>query len=243
MMLSAGVLMPLTANNDLAMQNRHTLMRLQQIVMEQNERIDGLTSLIEGLNAQIAQLKEAQRHPASSSDNNETVTLIKELGAMIDKINSTYVSKTELKRILGSKMSESVKVDSTALTKQPSLSQIAPASLYSKGVRLFVKKRYDEAQKHFAITAKKGYKPAASNYYLGEIAYYTKRYDDALFYYKKSASLYDQASYMDVLILHTAISLEKTGQKEEAKVFFRNVIENYPDTKAAIIAKKRLKVL
>jgi len=48
---------------------------------------------------------------------------------------------------------------------------------------------------------------------------------------------------MDVLILHTAISLEKTGQKEEAKVFFRNVIENYPDTKAAIIAKKRLKVL
>ncbi len=242
-LLTASALIPLAASSDLAMQNRHTLMRLQQVVMEQNERIDGLTSLIEGLNVQIAQLKEGQRHTTSSPDNNETVALLKELGAMIDKINSTYVSKAELKRILGSKMPETVKSGSTASPKQPSLSQTAPAKLYSEGVRLFVKKRYDEAQKRFAITAKKGYKPAASNYYLGEIAYYTKRYDDALFYYKKSASLYDQASYMDVLILHTAISLEKTGQKEEAKVFFQNVIDSYPDTKAAAIAKKRLKVL
>ena len=242
MLLTAGALMPLAASSDLAMQNRHTLMRLQQVVMEQNERIDGLTSLIEGLNAQIAQLKEVQSHTASS-DNNKTVALLKELGAMIDKINSTYVSKTELKQILGSKMPAAVKVGSPASTKQSFLSQTAPAQLYSEGVRLFVKKRYDEAQKRFAVTAKKGYKPAASNYYLGEIAYYTKKYDDALFYYKKSASLYDQASYMDVLILHTAISLEKTGQKEEAKVFFQNVIDSYPDTKAAAIAKKRLKVL
>ncbi len=235
--------MPLSARSDLAMQNRHTLMRLQQVVMEQNERIDGLTSLIEGLNAQIAQLKEAQKHTSASTENNETVKLLKELGAMIDKINATYVSKAELKQILGSKMPASGKESVTASAKQPSLSQTAPSKLYSEGVRLFVKKRYDEAQKRFAITAKKGYKPAASNYYLGEIAYYTKHYDDALFYYKKSASLYDQASYMDVLLLHTAIALEKTGQKEQAKVFFQNVIETYPDSKAAAIAKKRIKAL
>ena len=242
-MLTAGILMPLSAASDLAMQNRHTLMRLQQIVMEQNERIDGLTSLIEGLNAQIAQLKEAQKHLSASTDSNETVKLLKELGAMIDKINSTYVSKAELKRMLGSKMPVAGKAKAGPLAKEPALQETTPAKLYSEGVRLFVKKRYDEAQKRFAITAKKGYKPAASNYYLGEIAYYTKQYDDALFYYKKSASLYDQASYMDVLLLHTAIALEKTGQKEEAKVFFQNVIDTYPESKAAAIAKNRMKAL
>jgi len=242
-MLTAGILMPLSAASDLAMQNRHTLMRLQQIVMEQNERIDGLTSLIEGLNAQIAQLKEAQKHLSASTDSNETVKLLKELGAMIDKINSTYVSKAELKRMLGSKMPAAGKAKAAPSAKEPALQETTPAKLYSEGVRLFVKKRYDEAQKRFAITAKKGYKPAASNYYLGEIAYYTKQYDDALFYYKKSASLYDQASYMDVLLLHTAIALEKTGQKEEAKVFFQNVIDTYPESKAAAIAKNRMKAL
>ena len=44
---------------------------------------------------------------------------------------------------------------------------------YSEGVRLFQKKRYDEAKKRFVLTDTRGYKPAASNYYLGEIAYYT----------------------------------------------------------------------
>ena len=242
-LLTAGTLMPLAARSDLAMQNRHTLMRLQQIVMEQNERIDGLTSLIEGLNAQIAQLKEAQKHASSSTENNETVKLLKELGAMIDKINATYVSKAELRQILGSKMPAAGKGGATTAAKQPALQETSPAKLYSEGVRLYVKKRYDEAKKRFAITAKKGYKPAASNYYLGEIAYYTKQYEDALFYYKKSASLYDQASYMDVLLLHTAIALEKTGQKEEAKAFFQSVIDTYPDSKAAAIAKKRMKAL
>jgi len=67
---------------------------------------------------------------------------------------------------------------------------------------------------------------AASNYYLGEIAYYTKNYQDAYFYFKKSAGLYDKASYIDTLLLHTAISLEKTGDKAQAKIFYQTVIDD-----------------
>ncbi|MCB4777617.1 MAG: hypothetical protein LGB72_05305, partial [Sulfurovum sp.] len=62
----------------------------------------------------------------------------------------------------------------------------------------------------------------------------------AIFYYKKSASLHDKAGYMDVLLLHTAISLDKTGEKEQARIFYENVIENYPGRKSTTIAKKRL---
>ena len=117
------------------------------------------------------------------------------------------------------------------------------ATLYSEGVRHFAKKRYEEAQKRFTVTDKKGYKPAASNYYLGEIAYYTKKYEDAIFHFKKSAGLYDQASYIDTLLFHTAVSLEKTGDKAQAKMFYKNIIENYPTKKTAKIAKQRLKKL
>jgi len=117
------------------------------------------------------------------------------------------------------------------------------SKLYSEGVRLFVKKRYSEAKKRFAITDIKGYKPAASNYYLGEIAYYTKKYEDAIFHFKKSAGLYDQASYIDVLLLHTAISLEKSGDKAQARAFYENIIENYQGKKSARIAKEKLKKL
>jgi len=232
--------------DDLARENRNRIIQLQQMIAAQNERIDGLTSLIEGLSASVAQLKMSQRHRASGTENNETMKLIKDLGVMIDKINADYVSHTELSRALHSGKVPSVnkvKKQTPASNGSDMLQKTSASKLYSEGVRYFVKKRYDEAKKRFELTAKKGYKPAASNYYLGEIAYYTKQYEDAIFYYKKSAGLYDQASYMDVLLLHTAISLDRTGKKQQAKIFYENVIESYPGKKAASIAKGKLRKL
>ena len=232
--------------NALAEQNQNRIAALQRMIIEQNERIDGLTSLIEGLSASVAELRMAQQHTVPGRENNETLKLIKDLGVMIDRINANYVSKDELSRILkGTKQTASAtkrKMHSNS-SENDKLSKLPASKLYSEGVRLFVKKRYSEAQKRFTLTVKKGYKPAASNYYLGEIAYYTKQYSDAIFYYKKSAGLYDKASYMDVLLLHTAVSLERTGKKKQAKIFYENVVESYPGRKAASIAKGKLRRL
>ncbi len=234
-------------------QNRKTITSLKGRVSELEERLAGLTSLIEGLNATISeiQMTRGMGIPVPKPAANDNTALIKDLGLMIDKINESYVSREELqallkgKKITSAKVSPSRKVskkeehskDNKDLNKRPT------AKIYSEGVRLFIKQRYDEAEKRFTITDTKGYKPAASNYYLGEIAYYTKKYEDAIFYFKKSAGLYDQASYIDVLLLHTAISLEKTGDKSQAKSFYKNIIDNYPDKKSAGIAKKKLKKL
>jgi TolA-binding protein len=234
-------------------QNRKTITVLSRRVGELEMRLEGLTSLVEGLNATIAEMKMSGNMLSPSSNtgnaaNSANTALIKELGVMIDKINASYVSKEELNAALKGKKIPSKKVTSPKTTTKTepsgeSLDGKPTSKIYSEGVRLFVKKRYDEAEKRFMITDKKGYKPAASNYYLGEIAYYTKNYDDAIFYYKKSAGLYDQASYIDVLLLHTAISLEKTGDKAQAKTFYNNIVDNYPDKKSASIAKNKLKKL
>jgi len=229
-------------------QNRKTITALKRRVDELEERLNGVTSLMEGLNATISEMKMAESMGPNRSDTKtpDNTQLLKELGLMIDKINDDYVSKDDLKQALaGQKIStdrthtkkHTTTASSEGFTDRPT------SKIYSEGVRLFVKQRYDEAQKRFVITDKKGYKPAASNYYLGEIAYYTKKYEDAIFFYKKSASLYDQASYIDVLLLHTAISLEKTGDKGQAKTFYQNIIDNYPDKKSAKIAKEKLKKL
>ena len=231
---------------EVIVQNRKTITSLKRQLAEQGERIDGLTSIIEGLNASMAELK---MNPASSTMNggNDNTALLKELGVMIDKINDNYVSKEELQKALNGKYKRSSKVSSTKSKKRSvssdSMEGKATSQLYSEGVRLFVKKRYSEAKKRFTITDTKGYKPAASNYYLGEIAYYTKKYEDAIFYFKKSVGLYDRASYIDVLLLHTAISLDKTGDKSQAKTFYQNIIDNYEGKNSAKIAKQRLKKL
>ena len=225
-------------------QNRKTITALKRRVDELEERINGVTSLMEGLNATIAEMKMAEGMGvnASTPKTPDNTQLLKELGLMIDNISANYVSKDDLKQALaGKKISKNRTKKPTSTS--PSLDGKSTSGIYSEGVRLFVKQRYDEAEKRFLITDKKGYKPAASNYYLGEIAYYTKKYEDAIFFYKKSASLYDQASYIDVLLLHTAISLEKTGDKGQAKTFYKNIVDNYPDKKSAKIAKDKLKKL
>ncbi len=95
-------------------------------------------------------------------------------------------------------------------------------------------------EKNLEITDKKNYKRASSNYYLGEISYYTKKYNDAIFYFKKSVGIYDNAIYNDKLLLHTAISLEKINDKKQAKIFYEMIIETYPKKSSAIVAKENL---
>jgi TolA-binding protein len=114
------------------------------------------------------------------------------------------------------------------------------ADTYRQGVYLFSKGSYNAAKEHFQEALSQNYKPAASNYYLGEASYYTHNYKDAVAYYKRSASLYDHASYMGVLYLHTAISLDQTGEKEQSQAFYQHVIDNYPNEKVASIAKSRM---
>ena len=230
-------------------ENKKAIAALRRQVAMQKERIDGLTSVIEGLSATINELQQRNETSSQGSSSDQTA-LLKELGNMIDHINANYVSKAELKKILanGGKVDTSIsteakKESATKPKKDTLLEKKSASKLYGEGVRLFQKKRYDEAKKRFEITDTKGYKPAASNYYLGEIAYYTKHYDDAIFYFKKSAGLYDQAGYIDTLLLHTAVSLEKTGDKNQAKRFYENIVANYPGRKTAEIAKNKLKRL
>ncbi|MGB5505591.1 MAG: tetratricopeptide repeat protein [Sulfurovum sp.] len=224
----------------------NSIAALKQQIAQQDERIDGLTTIIEGLSASINELQLSGGMNTSTIEGNDSsnTALLKKLAGMIDEINANYVSKEEFQNALGSTNKVKTKTSTkTATKKKETIQGKSNAQLYSEGVRFFVKKRYDEAQKRFAITDIKGYKPAASNYYLGEIAYYTKKYEDAIFYFKKSAGIYDKASYIDTLLLHTAVSLEKSGDKGQAKAFYENIIENYPGKKSAKIAKERLKKL
>ncbi len=228
--------------------SKRTLSALKQHIAQQDERIDGLTTVIEGLSASLHELQMKQINTPVVTDNGRSNdALLQKLAAMIDDINENYVSKEELQKALGKKHVSKKSTSKTSAKnnkkEKDSLQGKSNAALYSEGVRLFVKKRYSEAYKRFTVTDTKGYKPAASNYYLGEIAYYTKKYEDAIFYFKKSAGIYDKASYIDTLLLHTAVSLEKSGDKAQAKAFYENIIENYSAKNSAKIAKQRLKKL
>jgi TolA-binding protein len=238
----------LTQTEQAVLDNKKTLQSLYNKMTKQQRKIDGLTTIVNGQNREILDLKEQvvvlEKRPIPvPEDKNQTYSLLLELGKMIDNINNTYVSRDELEKILAGSRPEEVISHSGSSLGSPVVNNTTEsnsADTYRKGVQLFAQRSYNAAKEHFKQALAENYKPASSNYYLGEASYYTHNYKDAVAYYKQSASLHDQASYMAVLYLHTAISLDESGEKEQAKAFYQHVIDNYPNEKVASIAKNRM---
>jgi len=226
--------------------NRTAIISLQEEVSQLKQEIEGLKSIVEGLSLTLNQVRQKELASGSSTNTVDT-KLIQDLGAMIDKINRNYVSRSELKKVLKSgkisKGASARKPSDNTKTKAKEVNKLATASssaLYSRGVRLVKKKKYSMAKLRFDILKKRGYKKASTHFYLGEIAYRTKQYGDAIAYYKISAGANENANYMDTLLLHTGIALEKNGDRSQAKRFFQAIVDGYPDTGSAKVAKKHL---
>ena len=227
-----------------SVQNKKMIFSLRQQVNRLQEEVEGLKSLVQSLSQQVNRL--SQQRPG-----NETAALSQRLGALESRIArlekrpaSPAAKASGSSRKSGRKSTrKSVAPQSnstTASTLDHRLQKAASSKLFIRGVRLINQKKYAEAKKRFDILNARKYKPAATNFYLGEIAYRTGKYDDAIRYYQKSAELNENATYMDRLLLHTGISLEKSGDKEQARSFFQAIVDGYPGTVSARIAKKHL---
>lgn len=172
--------------------------------------------------------------------------VILEMSKLIDVINSKYVSKNEFdllvsdvnkfKDLVVEELKKNTKVKNS--NKESSLDNMTNDEIANEAKSFYDKKFYTKSIEYYNHLIKKNYKPAYSHYMVGEMNYYRKNYADAIAYFKKSASLYSKASYMPYLMLHTAISMDKSGDVENAKKFYNAVILKYPDSSQAEAAKK-----
>ncbi|MRJ02812.1 MAG: tetratricopeptide repeat protein [Epsilonproteobacteria bacterium] len=230
------------------------LFTLQEQINTLSETVEGLKSVVEGLDQRINNLEKSDKRDleeritrlrgdlnssieVQKENYNQIEGVLKKLTALIDKIDASYISRREFRREI-ERIYSHLNGGSGVVTSGKS-----GAQLYREGRQAYKRGEYAKARELFLASAAKHYKPAASNFYAGESCYYQKEYSCAVDHYKKSASLYQNASYMPTLLLHTAISLDRLGDKEEAKKFYESVLKLYPDSKAAEIAKKNLKKL
>jgi TolA-binding protein len=224
--------------------NKKMIYALRQQVSRMQEEIDGLRSVIEGLNQQINQLRR-QKKGAAAGVTSEQFRRLEERIAKLEK--RPAISAAGSGSASTGKPSTAKSGTRNTLSKRESaskddyLKKADSGKLFSRGVRLITQKRYAEAKKRFEILEGRNYKPASTQFYLGEIAYRTGRYDDAIKHYQKSAELNENAAYMDRLLLHTGIALEKSGDKEQARNFFQAIVDGYPGTASASVAKRHLK--
>ncbi|MEA1891486.1 MAG: tetratricopeptide repeat protein [Campylobacterota bacterium] len=231
------------------------------------ERLDGLQSIIEGLSRKSREnrldlesltqknsdeLESSNEYEkrlgelsqANSQEIIELKLLTNEVSILLNSVNENYVSRNDFNVLVSdfNNFKDLVvkELKKTTVIKQSKSKKRSNGDIATSAKRNYDKKRYTESIEQYTYLIGQNYKPARAHYMIGEMNYYRKNYSDAIAYFKKSAKLYSKASYMPTLMLHTAISMDKTGDKKNAISFYRGVIAKYPDSKASEIAQTNL---
>lgn len=177
----------------------------------------------------------------------KNLLLLQELSKLIDTINANYITKKEFNTLVNSvnqfKGLVSKEIKSKTKSKESSLSKMSNGEVADKAKAFYEKKYYTKAIEYYTHLISKNYKPAGSHFMVGQMKFKRKNYSEAISYYKKSASLYSKASYMPELLLNTAISMDKTNDKNNAKVFYNAILSKYPNSNEAESAQKYLLAL
>jgi TolA-binding protein len=168
--------------------------------------------------------------------------MILELSKVVDDVNTHYISKNEFNTLVHDVNDFKALVTKEMQSKKTTVksTKLGSAKLYTQAKSYFDKKYYTKAIQNYKELIKRKYKPAYSHYMIAEMYFKRKNYAEAISYFKKSASLYDKASYMPNLMLHSAVAMDKTGDKEHARAFYNAIIAKYPASKEAKKAKKYL---
>jgi tol-pal system protein YbgF len=132
----------------------------------------------------------------------------------------------------------------------PTSSNTSPAPsadmLYSNGLRDITSGKYDLARQEFQDYLKYyGDTDLASNaqFYLGEIAYSQKQYQQAVDEYQKVLTVYPKSFKLEPAHLKKGMALIELGQKNAGIKELREVIRRYPGTEEERRARARLKEL
>jgi len=244
-----------------------TKSKLQATQLESlRERVDGLQSVLESLSRKaqtnkinlqnieqatdgsLESIEEYQKRLSLSiQKNKEEIDALKhltsELTKSLEAISIDYVTKADYNALVTNVnnfkivVAKEIKQIATVGTKKDT---IAGIDLYKRAKSNYKKKLYTKALSDYEELIKRNYRPAHAHYMVGEIYFKRKDYAKAISYFKKSASLYSKASYMPKLLLHTAIAMLKTGDKQHANAFFQAIVAKYPNAKEAQVAKKYL---
>ena len=196
-----------------------------------------LSTLVNKINSEYVSSNELEKNMQQFITREEFEALKKAMGVKTSQVSP----KTKLDA--NSSGVDAISTESTEVVSKKLTTPEDKANLLKEAKSDFDSKKYEASTPKYEKLLEANYKPAEVNFYLAQNWYMRKKYDSAISYYKKSAMLNDKAAYMPTLLLHSAISFEKTKDKDNAKSFYSTLIDLYPNSNEAKTAKQNLSKL
>lgn len=210
---------------------------VQDVQANSGARLDTMSTQVQGL-----------------SDN------LEEIKSRLGKLNQQLVDLQSAVQGIDAKVSGSAPSNTAPANATPTASSVGsapPASsaaspapsadmLYSNGLRDITSGKYDLARQEFQDYLKYySETDLASNaqFYLGEIAYHQKQYQDAVAQYDKVLTVYPKSFKLAPARLKKGMALIELGQKTSGVRELREVVRRYPGTEEERAARAKLKEL
>ncbi|BCX78954.1 tol-pal system YbgF family protein [Campylobacter sp. 19-13652] len=238
----------LTDSEKAVLKNRRNVQNVESNLSVLTEQVQGLSSIVEGLSARMQKIEQRlnELEARVNGDTDSTtlsLTSIKEYSEEtrrlqeknFDKINKALNKLGALIDKGGAKAQSASNQEASSADKFKGKNK---ADLLSQAKDM-LSKDSKGAIERLEYLISQNYKPAMSNFYLGESYYFSKSYQSAIKYYQKSIELYDKADYIPKLLYHTAISFDKIGDTASANKFYKALKVGYPDSKEAQAAPSR----
>ncbi|MBE7413786.1 MAG: tol-pal system protein YbgF [Deltaproteobacteria bacterium] len=202
---------------------------------------------------------------AADSNSSDLVSRLAAIESSVRSVQDGLASMEVSQQYNDSRFSE-LKDEVAALNKQASMLEQAVAgarteaaglkegaegpegaeNLYNKGFRETTAKDYPSAIQSFQkfLSAHPDHKLAGNaQYWLGEIYYAKGDMEMAIREFDKALKKYPGSEKTPASLLKQAFAFEKLGAKKEARVLLQEVVQKYPKSGEAGLARKRLEAL
>ena len=221
--------------------------RLSQLETSGENIENNLSLELKNLKAYVEESRKIQ-----DTNHKQVKKILTELSSLVDSINNNYVSKNDSSDVNNTKINLATIVNDNNAINEENVS-VAPKEVkvddswkkekHSEILKLAIKdlneNLFENSKAKLNYLIEKHYKPARANFWLGEVEYKQKNYNNAIVYYKKSSSISTKGDYFPKLLYHTAISLDKVGDTKSANGFYKALKTNYPNTPEAKASPNR----
>jgi tol-pal system protein YbgF len=210
---------------------------VQDVQANSGARLDTMSTQVQGLSDNLEEIKSRL-----GKVNQQLVDLQSAVQSIDAKVSGSAPSNTA--------PANATPTSSSAGSAPPTGSAAPPAPsadmLYSNGLRDITSGKYDLARQEFQDYLKYySETDLASNaqFYLGEIAYHQKQYQDAVAQYDKVLTVYPKSFKLAPARLKKGMALIELGQKTSGVRELREVVRRYPGTEEERTARAKLKEL
>jgi tol-pal system protein YbgF len=168
--------------------------------------------------------------------------LSQRMDMMQGKLEESGVRFTKLaQRVEAMKTAPSRAANDT--THTDSTGGVDPEAAYQAAYSDYSAGRYNLAKEAFTEYLRRFPNSEVSDnaqYWIGECAYATGDFNGAIDAFKKVAANYPNGDKVPAALLKTGISYARLKNMDEAKKYYRQVVEKYPKTDEARVARERL---